>query len=335
MSVLIIAEAGVNHNGNIDIAKSLVDAAIDAKADVVKFQTFSADKLVTLSAPKVAYQKDQNNINESQFAMLKKLELTQEMHQELFDYCEKRNIKFLSTGFDIQSIDLLVNLGQNFFKIASGEITNFPYLRHIGRLKKPVIISTGMSNLEEVAKAIDVLEQHGTPKDLITALHCTSAYPAPFSEINLRAMVTIKEELGVAIGYSDHTLGTEASIAAVAIGATVIEKHFTLDRNLPGPDHKASLEPSELTKMVSAIRNIEMALGDGIKRAMPSELENRQISRKSLVASKNITAGELFTELNIVAKRPGTGISPMKWDRILGISANRNYKVDEFIDNET
>jgi N,N'-diacetyllegionaminate synthase len=257
------------------------------------------------------------------------------MHQELFDYCEKRNIKFLSTGFDIQSIDLLVNLGQNFFKIASGEITNFPYLRHIGRLKKPVIISTGMSYLEEVTDAIDVLEQHGTPKNLITALHCTSAYPAPFSEINLRAMVTIKEEIGVAIGYSDHTLGTEASIAAVAMGATVIEKHFTVDRNLPGPDHKASLEPSELKKMVSAIRNIEMALGDGIKRAMPIELENRQISRKSIVALKNITSGELFTEFNIVAKRPGTGISPMKWDRILGSRAKRNYKIDEFIDNET
>jgi len=330
--VLIIAEAGVNHNGDLDMAKKLIDIAAEAGADLVKFQTFCADRLVTHAAKKADYQTRATAIDESQYDMLRRLELTSEMHQELIIHCVGWNIGFFSTGFDIESVDLLVSLGQNQFKIPSGEISNLPFLRHIGRLGKPVILSTGMATLGDIEAAIDVLEQSGTPRSNITVLHCTTEYPTPMAEVNLRAMQSIHKAFGVEVGYSDHTPGIEVAIAAVALGATVIEKHFTLDRNLPGPDHKASLEPHELKAMVTAIRNIEIALGDGIKRLTPSEVKNKPIARKSLVAIQVIKAGELFTELNISAKRPGTGISPMRWNEVLGKKARRDFVIDELIE---
>ena len=329
---LIIAEAGVNHNGDLNLAKQLIDAAATAGADIVKFQTFNANRLVTRTAKKADYQEQTTNSEETQHDMLRRLELTEPMHHELIAYCKTRNIVFLSTGFDIESVDLLVRLGQECFKIPSGEITNLPYLRHIGQLCKTVILSTGMATMGDVEAAIDVLEQAGTPRNKLTVLHCTTEYPTPMNEVNLRAMQGIHEAFGVAIGYSDHTQGLEVAIAAVAMGATVIEKHFTLDRNLPGPDHQASLEPVELTAMVTAIRNIEVALGDGIKRLTPSEARNKPVARKSLVASRVIKAGEIFTAKNLTAKRPGTGISPMCWDEVLGKKALRDFTEDELID---
>jgi N,N'-diacetyllegionaminate synthase len=335
MNVMVIAEAGVNHNGDIEIAKSLVDVAADAKADFIKFQTFSADRQVTDYAPKAQYQKESSNSDESQFLMLKKLELSTEMHLELIKHCEIRKIGFLSTGFDIESVDFLNGLNQKIFKIPSGEITNLPYLRHVGKIGKQVLLSTGMSNLKEVEAALDVLVKAGTPRNKITVLQCTSSYPAPKNEANLRVMNTFKSELNVAVGFSDHTLGIDISIAAVALGATVIEKHFTLDRSLPGPDHKASLEPNELKELVVAIRNIELSLGDGIKKVMPSEIKNINIARKSLVAKININKGDFFTSENITAKRPGTGISPMLWDQTIGKIALRNYELDDLIIDET
>jgi N,N'-diacetyllegionaminate synthase len=335
MSVIVIAEAGVNHNGDIKIAKSLVDVAVDAKADIVKFQTFSAERQVTKNASKAAYQRETTASDETQYSMLKKLELNVEMHVELISYCKSRNIEFLSTGFDIQSVDLLQNLGQRLFKIPSGEITNYSYLKHIGELRKPIILSTGMSNLNEIKSALDIFEKTGVPKNFITVLHCTTSYPAPMIDINLKAMQTIHKEFDVAVGYSDHTLGIEIPIAAVALGARVIEKHFTLDRNLYGPDHKSSLEPKELKEMVKAIRNIELALGDGVKQMMPSERSNREIVRKSLVAIKQINSGDVFSLDNVAAKRPGTGISPMNWDQIVGKKSKRNYLVDDLITDES
>jgi len=335
MNVTIIAEAGVNHNGDIDLAKSLIDVAADAKADIVKFQTFSADRQVTNNAPKAQYQKESSNSNESQFLMLKKLELSVEMHLELIKHCEARKIDFLSTGFDIQSVDFLNGLNQKMFKIPSGEITNLPYLRHIGKIGKPVLLSTGMSNLKEVESALDALEKSGTNRNKITVLQCTSSYPAPKSEANLNAMINFKKELNVAVGFSDHTLGIDISLAAVALGASVIEKHFTLDKSFPGPDHKASLEPKELKEMVVAIRNIEVSLGDGIKKVMPSEISNIDVARKSLVAKKQINKGDIYTAENITAKRPGTGVSPMFWDQFLGKKALRYYKIDDFIIDES
>lgn len=334
MKTLIIAEAGVNHNGDIRLAKKLIDIAADAGADLVKFQTFNADRLVTQSASKAEYQILATDNTESQHSMLRKLELTEAAHHELITHCASRNIGFFSTGFDIESINMLVGLGQEMFKIPSGEITNLPYLRHIGQLKKRVILSTGMSSVEEIKAALGVLEKSGTERTKITVLHCTTAYPVPIQEVNLRAMQTIQSTLDVSIGYSDHTLGIEIPIAAVALGATVIEKHFTIDRNLPGPDHKASLEPAELNSMIRSIRNIEIALGDGFKRPMPSEIENRTAARKSIVASQNISMGQQFTETNLTTKRPGSGISPMEWDKILGRNAPRDYLSDEHI-NET
>ena len=328
---LIIAEAGVNHNGDLDMAKKLIEVAAEAGVDLVKFQTFCADRLVTHAAKKADYQTKTTDGNESQHEMLRRLELTPEMHKELIAHCASRNIGFFSTGFDIESVDLLVSLGQDYFKIPSGEITNLPYLRHIGRLCKPVILSTGMATLGDIEAAIDVLEEAGTSRDNMTVLHCTTEYPTPMVDVNLRAMQSIKRTFGVAVGYSDHTSGIEVAIAAVALGATVIEKHFTMDRNQPGPDHKASLEPSELKAMVSAIRNIEVALGDGIKRLTPSEVKNKPIARKSLVAIQVIRAGDLFSEQNIAAKRPGIGISPMQWDEVIGRAAHRDYAVDELI----
>ena len=328
---LIIAEAGVNHNGDTQLAKRLIDVAAEAGADLVKFQTFNADRLVTRTAPKALYQSQTTDGLEPQHAMLRRLELTEAMHHELIAHCAARNIGFFSTGFDIESVDMLVRLGQNRFKIPSGEITNLPYLRHIGRLGKAVILSTGMATLGEIEAAIDVLEHAGTFRGRITVLHCTTEYPTPMTEVNLRAMQSIHAALGVAVGYSDHTQGTEIAIAAVAMGATLIEKHFTLDRNLPGPDHKASLEPEELKAMVAAIRNIEIALGDGIKRLTPSEAGNRPLARKSLVARLPIKAGEILSSLNVTTKRPGTGISPMRWGEMIGKPAERDYKEDEII----
>ena len=332
MSALIIAEAGVNHNGDPELAKQLIDVAAEAGADWVKFQTFSADRLVTTAAKKARYQTESTDAAESQHAMLRKLELTRDMHETLIAHCKLRGIGFFSTAFDTQSADLLVELGLASFKIPSGEITNLPYLRHIGRYGKSVILSTGMSTLGDIEAAIDVLEIAGTPRAKITVLHCNTEYPTPMGDVNLRAMMTIREAFGVAVGYSDHTLGIEVATAAVALGATVIEKHFTLDRHLPGPDHKASLEPDELKAMVRAIRNIELALGDGIKRASPSELENRPIGRKSIVAARPIARGERFSAANLTTKRPGTGVSPMRWDELLGREAHRSYERDDAID---
>lgn len=329
---LIIAEAGVNHNGDIGLAKQLIDLAAEAGADLVKFQTFNADRLVTNTAKKAHYQKQATDGAESQREMLSRLELTEAMHLELIAHCEIKNIGFLSTGFDVESIDLLLNLGQECFKIPSGEITNLPYLRHIGRLEKKIILSTGMSTLGDIEAAIDALENAGTPRSKITVLHCTTEYPTPMAEVNLHAMQSIHSAFGTEVGYSDHTKGIEVAIAAVAMGATVIEKHYTLDRNLPGPDHQASLEPEELIAMVKAIRNIEAALGDGIKRLTISEISNKPVARKSLVASQPIKEGEIFTVENLATKRPGVGISPMLWDSVLGKRAPRNFSVDELIE---
>lgn len=331
---LIIAEAGVNHNGNIDLAKQLIDVAATAGADLVKFQTFNASRQVTRTAEKAAYQAGVTDAAESQYEMLRRLELTEAMHHELIAHCVTRNIGFLSTGFDIESIDLLVRLGQECFKIPSGEINNLPLLRHIGQLGKNVILSTGMATMGEIEEAIDALEQAGTPRVKLTVLHCTTEYPTPMAEVNLRAMQAIHKAFGVAVGYSDHTEGIEVAIAAVAMGATLIEKHFTLDRDLPGPDHQASLEPAELNSMVAAIRNIEVALGDGIKRITPSEARNKSVARKSLVAGRAIKVGEIFTIENLTIKRPGTGISPMRWDDVLGKTAQRDFAVDELIDGQ-
>jgi N,N'-diacetyllegionaminate synthase len=332
MSTIIIAEAGVNHNGNIQIAKRLIDEAAAAGADLVKFQTFSANRLVTPNAKKANYQAKMTGLEESQHSMLQRLELTEAMHHELITYCNSRQIGFFSSSFDIESIDLLARLGQEQFKIPSGEITNLPYLRHIGQLGKKIILSTGMSTIGEIETAIDILENSGTPRNKLTILHCTTEYPTPMLEVNLRALQTIHAAFGLEVGYSDHTQGIEVAIAAVALGASVIEKHFTLDRALPGPDHQASLEPAELSEMVRAIRNIEIALGDGIKRLMPSEVRNKLVARKSIIAKCNITAGEVFTTENITTKRPGNGISPMRWDELLGKKASRDFMLDELIE---
>lgn len=332
MKTLIIAEAGVNHNGDMRLARQLIDIAADAGVDIVKFQTFSADRLVSINAEKAKYQIDSTGAEESQYEMIKRLELTPDMHNALIAHCKLKGVQFFSTAFDSRSVDLLLDLGINFFKIPSGEITNLPYLRHIGAYGKEVILSTGMSTLDEVEAALKVLESAGTSRDSITVLHCNTEYPTPMSDVNLNAMMTIRDKLGVKVGYSDHTLGIEVSVAAVALGATVIEKHFTLDRFLPGPDHKASLEPRELKNMVKAIRNIEQAMGDGIKKPSNSEIKNIPIARKSLVASKLICAGELFSTDNIIVKRPGTGISPMHWDKVLGQPAIRDFSEDELIE---
>ncbi|MFT3858159.1 MAG: N-acetylneuraminate synthase [Aquabacterium sp.] len=332
MTTLIIAEAGVNHNGDLDLAMQLVDAAAQAGADMVKFQTFSADRLATTAAKKARYQTQTTSSDESQHAMLRRLELTRPMHEALIAHCSERGIAFFSTGFDIPSVDMLIELGLDSFKIPSGEITNLPYLRHIGRRGTPVILSTGMAGLGEIEAAIDALEAAGTSRSLITVLHCNTQYPTPMCDVNLRAMLSIRDAFGVAVGYSDHTSGIEIPIAAVALGASVIEKHFTLDRHLPGPDHLASVEPHELKAMVQAIRNIEQAMGDGIKRPSPSERENKPIARKSIVAARPIQAGEAFSEDNLTVKRPGTGISPMRWDDVLGKRASRTFAADELIE---
>jgi N,N'-diacetyllegionaminate synthase len=316
---LIIAEAGVNHNGSIELAKKLIDAAAEAGVDYVKFQTFKAETLVSKNAKKAEYQaKNIGDNDDSQYTMLKKLELDQEMHKLLISYCKTKDIKFLSTAFDLESIDLLFDLGIDLFKIPSGEITNLPYLQKIGSLGKPVILSTGMANLGEIEAALEVLVNAGTAMENITVLHCNTEYPTPMQDVNLTAMLGIKEAFKVKVGYSDHTLGIEIPTAAVALGAICIEKHFTLDKTMEGPDHKASLEPHELKAMVSAIRNIELALGDGVKRPSASEAKNKPIARKSIHLAHSLPAGHILTAEDIIMKRPGNGISPMDIQLVLG-----------------
>ena len=330
-NVFIIAEAGVNHNGSVDLAKKLIDVAVSAGADAVKFQTFKAKNVVAKNAQKANYQKQTTDASESQFDMIKKLELDVETHRKLITYCQEKEIMFLSTPFDHDSINLLSDLGLEIFKIPSGEITNLPYLRHIGSLKKQVILSTGMSTLQEVGDALNILINAGTLKADITVLHANTMYPTPMEDVNLNAMLTIQKEFDVAIGYSDHTLGIEVDIAAVAMGATVIEKHFTLDKAMNGPDHKASLEPEELKSMVRAIRNIETAIGSFEKKPSPSESVNVDVVRKSIVANQKISKGDILTDKNITIKRPGNGISPMQWDEIIDTVAVKNYKLDGLI----
>lgn len=331
MSIFIIAEAGVNHNGSLKLAKKLIDVAAEAGADAVKFQTFQADKLVSKTAQKAQYQKQTTDAVETQYEMIKRLELDEEAHHELIAYCNTKKILFLSTPFDHESIDLLDKLGMEIFKIPSGEITNLPYLRRIGSLNKQVILSTGMADLGEIEDTLDVLTTAGTPKENITVLHATTEYPCPIDEVNLYAMQTIAIAFDIKTGYSDHTNGIEVPIAAAAIGATVIEKHFTLDKTMEGPDHKASLEPDELIAMVKAIRNIEKAMGDGIKKPSLSEAKNILVGRKSIVASRSIKKGEIFSEENLTAKRPGDGINPMQWDNIIGEISDHDYVIDEQI----
>jgi N,N'-diacetyllegionaminate synthase len=330
--VFIIAEAGVNHNGDINLAKKLIDVAVEAGVDAVKFQTFKASNLVTKNAKKAEYQSENmNDGDDSQYNMLKKLELDIDTHHELISYCNSKNIMFLSTPFDHDSIELLNNLGLEIFKIPSGEITNLPYLRHIGSLNKKVILSTGMADIGEIEDTLDVLYKAGTTKENITVLHANTMYPTPMEDVNLKAMLTIGNTFDLPYGYSDHTLGIEVPTAAVAMGASCIEKHFTLDKTMEGPDHKASLEPDELKAMVKAIRNIELALGSSIKKPSKSETPNIKVARKSIVASCTIKKGEVFREENLTIKRPGNGINPMRWDEIVGTIATKDYKEDELI----
>jgi len=331
LSVFIIAEAGVNHNGSIILAKRLIDVASNSGADAIKFQTFKAENLIVKNAQKAEYQKKTTDVSESQFDMLKKLELDIEAHKDIISYSQEKGIMFLSTPFDHESIKLLNDLGMNIFKISSGEITNLPYLRHVGSLGKSVILSTGMSHLAEVGDALKILIDAGTNKNNIIVLHANTMYPTPMEDVNLKAMLSIKKEFSVAVGYSDHTLGIEVDIAAVAMGACCIEKHFTLDRSMDGPDHKASLEPKELELMVRSIRNIEKALGSAEKKPSQSESVNIKMVRKSIVAIQNIKKGDTLTDVNMSVKRPANGISPMCWDELIGTSANKDYIKDELI----
>ncbi len=328
--LLIIAEAGVNHNGSFVLAKKLVDKAVEAGADIIKFQTFKSQNLSSKFAAKAEYQKRQTGANESQLDMLKKLELSYDEFIELKGYCDEKGIEFLSTAFDGDSIEFLESLNMKRWKIPSGEITNLPYLIKIARTGKPVILSTGMSTMEDIRAAVTVLRENGSND--ITLLHCTTEYPVPLNEVNLSAMLTIRNEFGVRVGYSDHTTIIDIPIAAVGMGAAVIEKHFTLDKNMEGPDHKASLEPGELKDMVIALRNVELAMGNGVKCPTDSERKNMIIARKSIIAKRNITQGEIFTEDNLTVKRPGNGISPMRWFAVIGLKAPRNFEEDELIE---
>lgn len=334
--VIIIAEAGVNHNGDISVAKRLIDVAVEAGVDYVKFQTFKSENLVSKSARKADYQiENTKDASENQLQMLKKLELSHAQHVELISYCEQKNINFFSTAFDLDSLDYLHSLGLKMVKIPSGEITNLPYLRKAALLFEKVIISSGMSTMQELEEAILVFYKAGIDRENITILHCNTEYPTPMKDVNILAMLSIQENFGTKIGYSDHTLGIEVPIAAVALGAKMIEKHFTLDRSLPGPDQLASLEPQELKNMVLAIRNIELAMGgSGIKEPSESEIKNIVIARKSIVAKKSIKKGERFSENNITSKRPGTGISPMDWDKVMGKLASKNFEEDDLIELE-
>lgn len=333
--VTIIAEAGVNHNGSIDIARQLVDKAVEAGVDIIKFQTFKSEKLVSRSARQAEYQK--RNIgkksDDSQLNMLKKLELSEQDHIELMAYCKQKGIKFFSTAFDMDSIEYLHSLNLGLWKIPSGEVTNYPYLKQIASYNEKTILSTGMCELDDVRAAVNALYKNGLSKENLTLLHCNTEYPTPFEDVNLKAMEALRKEFGVEVGYSDHTKGIEVPIAAVALGASIIEKHFTLDRNMEGPDHKASLEPYELKAMVSAIRNIEKAIsGDGLKHISNSEQKNIAIARKSIVAARNIKEGELLTEDNLTVKRPGTGISPMRWEELIGTKAVRDFLEEDLIE---
>lgn len=332
--VLIIAEAGVNHNGSIETAKKMIDKAVDADVDIIKFQTFKSEKLVSKSAQQAEYQKKNigSSTDNSQLNMLKKLELSHSDHQELIEYCNQKGIKFFSTAFDLESVDYLHSLNIGLWKIPSGEITNYPYLKKIAQFGEPVILSTGMCEMKDIEAVLKVLTDNGLSKDKISILHCNTEYPTPFKDVNLLAMNELKERFGVRVGYSDHTKGIEVPIAAVALGAEIIEKHFTLDRNMEGPDHKASLEPDELKAMVSAIRNIEFALGDGHKTVSESERKNIAVARKSIVAAKNIKAGEVFNENNLTVKRPGNGISPMDWENVIGKIAKKDFVEDQLIE---
>lgn len=329
-SVFIIAEAGVNHNGSFELAKKLIDKAVWAGADCVKFQTFKSENCISVYAEKANYQKKTTDANESQLDMVRKLELSYNQFRELRNYCNQKGIMFLSTPFDLESIDFLAELGVKTWKIPSGEITNYPLLCAIGKRKESVIMSTGMCTMEDVHAAVKVLKDFGTTD--ITLLHCTTEYPAPYDSVNLKAMLTLQKEFGCKVGYSDHTNGIEIPVAAVAMGAAVIEKHFTLDKNMEGPDHKASLEPDELKQMVQSIRNVESALGNGVKEPSDAEKKNIAIARKSIVAKCEIKKGDIFTEENITAKRPGNGISPMQWNEIIGKTAVRDFSPDEMIE---
>ena len=331
MNVFIIAEAGVNHNGSIDLAYKLIDVAAKAGANAIKFQTFKAENLVIRDAKKADYQKQSGNTDDSQFDMLKKLELDLDDHKNLIDYCNKKGIIFLSSPFDIESVNLLTELNLQIYKIPSGEITNLPYLRHIGLMNKKVILSTGMSNLKEIGNALKILINAGTLREKITVLHANTMYPTPMEDVNLMAMQTIRDKFDISIGYSDHTLGIEVDIAAVALGATVIEKHITLDKKMDGPDHAASLDPSELRAMVDAIRNIELAIGSEVKELTNSEKPNIDVARKSIVAKRFIKKGEVFSSSNLTTKRPGSGLSPMKWDSIIGKVAKQDYNLDDLL----
>lgn len=331
MKVFIIAEAGVNHNGSIDIAKKLIDVASLSGADAIKFQTFKTENLLTETAPKAEYQKNNTDKTETQFDMIKKLELDLKAHKELISYCKEKNLIFLSSPFDHESVDLLNNLGLKIFKIPSSEITNLPYLRQIGKLKKKVILSTGMAYISEIEQALRVLMYEGTKKENIIVLHANTMYPTPIEDVNLNAMVTIGKTFNIDYGYSDHTIGFEVDIAAVAMGASCIEKHFTLDKDMRGPDHKSSLEPEELKSMVTAIRNIEIALGSSIKEPSNSEKPNIQVTRKSIVARTKIKKGDVFSINNLSVKRPGNGINPMRWDETIGEKAKKDYNKDELI----
>lgn len=333
---LIIAEAGVNHNGSIEIAKQLVDKAVDAGVDYIKFQTFKAANLVTKSARQAEYQKKNiGGSDDSQYNMLKKLELSPDDHEILLNYCRERNIKFFSTAFDFDSIEYLHSLGLGLWKIPSGEVTNYPYLKRIAAYNEKTILSTGMCDMADVRAAVGALYKNGLSKENLVLLHCNTEYPTPFEDVNLKAMDALRKEFGVEVGYSDHTRGIEVPIAAVALGATVIEKHFTLDKNMEGPDHKASLEPDELKAMVCAIRNIEKAIaGDGTKHVSESESKNIAIARKSIIAACDIKKGEMLSENNLTVKRPGIGISPMRWEEVIGTSAIRDFKEDEIIEVE-
>lgn len=322
---IIIAEAGVNHNGDIELAKKLVDAAVEAKVDFIKFQTFKAKNIVSETASKAEYQiKNQKSEDDSQFKMLQKLELSEDDHHELIVYCNSKGINFLSTAFDLESIDLLKNIGVEIGKIPSGEITNLPYLKKIAATFSTVIMSTGMANMDEIKAAVKVVKEAGTDSSKLILLHCTTGYPTPMEEVNLNAMLTLAKEFNVAVGYSDHTMGIEVPIAAVALGAHVIEKHFTLDRNMPGPDHIASLEPDELLKMTQAIRNIDVAIGNGIKEPTPSEIKNKQAARKSIHIKREIEKGQIIREQDLIMLRPGDGISPMEVDSVINRIASRN-----------
>ena len=330
MSVLIIAEAGVNHNGSLELAKRMADVAKEAGADIVKYQTAVPELVISRFAPKAEYQKDTTGEAESQLEMVKKIHFGFDAHRELKEYCDSIGIKYLSTPFDMDSIDFLAEMDMPVWKIPSGEVTNLPYLEKVAKLHKPVVMSTGMCEISEIKEALEILEKNGAGE--ITILHCNTEYPTPLKDANVRAMLDIKANFGTKVGYSDHTLGLEAPLAAVALGATVVEKHFTLDKNMEGPDHQASMNPDELKALVKAIRNTEVALGDGVKKVTESEAKNKDVARKSIVAKVPVKAGEIFTVDNITVKRPGSGISPMRWYEVLGKTAKRDFSLDELIE---